>query len=318
MSGITHGRRVSLVLGAGGARGYAHLGAIDVLRERAYEIVAVTGSSIGALVGGVLAAGELEAFSEWALSLHTPDIVRLMDVSRTRSGVMRAARVLDRVRELVGDRRIEKLSIPFTAVATDLFARREVWFQRGPLDVALRASIALPGIFTPVALNGRVLVDGGLLEPLPVAPAAANPADLTVAVSLSGERDLLGPAEDATSDPGHLDEWVAHFRRGAAQAFGGIGDQEPAEEPNDSAASELPANLTGLDVVTYAYEAMQGVIDRYRLAGFPPDVLITVPKDACRTLDFHRASEMVELGRKLTAEAIDAFEAGQPPTTGPE
>ncbi len=307
---MTRRRRVSLVLGAGGARGYAHIGAIEVLHERGYEIAAVTGSSMGALVGGIFAAGKLEAFADWALSLHLHDVVRLADVSLTRAGVMRAERVLDRVRELVNDNRIEDLRVPFTAVATDLLAGREVWVQRGPIDVAIRASIALPGIFTPVTLNSRVLVDGGLMEPLPMAAAAAVPADLTVAVSLTGQRDPSGPAAHENADPGRLDDWVFHFRRGAAQAFGAVDDQDPAApQTPDKLDSELPVKLTGLDVITYAYEAMQGVVNRYRLAGFPPDILITVPKEACRLLDFHRAAAMVELGRELTAEALEAFEA---------
>jgi NTE family protein len=311
---MTHKRRVSLVLGAGGARGYAHIGAIETLHERGYEITAVTGSSMGALVGGIFAAGKLEAFADWALSLHQRDVLRMADISLARSGVMRAERVLARVRELVGEQRIEDLAVPFTAVATDLLAGREVWFQRGPVDVAIRASIALPGIFTPVSLNGRLLADGGLMEPLPVAPAAASSADLTVAVSLSGERDVSAPAAHATADPGRLDKWVSRFRGGAAQAFGGIGGPAAATETPDTASDELPGGLTPVDVMTYAYEAMQGVVNRYRLAGFPPDVLITVPKDACRTLDFHRAAPMVELGRELTADALEAFEARQAPT----
>ena len=311
---MTHKRRVSLVLGAGGARGYAHIGAIEVLHERGYEISAVTGSSMGALLGGIFAAGKLEAFADWALSLHQRDVLRMADISLTGSGVMRAERVLARVRELVGEQRIEDLAVPFTAVATDLLAGREVWFQRGPVDVAIRASIALPGIFTPVSLNGRLLADGGLMEPLPVAPAAAIPADLTVAVSLSGEREVSAPAPHATADPGPLDKWVSHFRAGAAQALGAIGGPAAATETPDTTPAELPAGLTPVDVITYAYEAMQGVVNRYRLAGFPPDILITVPKDACRTLDFHRAAPMVELGRELTADALEAFDARHAPT----
>ncbi len=281
---MASGRRVSIVLGAGGARGYAHIGAIAVLAERGYEVVAVAGCSMGALVGGIFAAGELDGFAKWALGLHQRDVARLVDVaSPTEPGVVRARRVVDRVRELVGERRIEDLALPFTAVATDLLARREVWFQRGPLDVAIRASIAMPGIFTPVMVDGRLLADGGLLEPLPVAPTAAVPDDLTVAVALDGGRQASGPVA--------VDE---------------------AEGPD-----VLPTGLGKFDVMTYALQAMQDVIGRVRLASFPPDVLVEVPRDACGTLDFHRAETMIELGRTLTVKALDEFEAGPTSTPAP-
>ena len=208
------------------------------------------------------------------------------------------------MRELIDGQRIEDLPIPFTAVAIDLLAGREIWLQRGPLDIAIRASIAMPGVFTPVTLNGRLLADGGLLDPLPVAPAAAFPADLTVAVSLIGERDTSAPAAHETAEPGRLDEWVSHFRRDSA-------DHDELQVPQRTPTGRPGACSTGLDVLNYAFDAMQGVVNRYRLAAFPPDVLITIPKDACRTMDFHRAPELVALGREITGDALDAYEAGQ-------
>lgn len=311
------GRRVSLALGSGGARGYAHVGAIQVLEEHGFEIVAVAGSSMGALVGGLYAAGKLEAYTEWACGLSQLDVLRLLDVSLSAPGAIRAERVLARVRELTGEDRIEELPIPFTAVATDLLARREVWFQRGPLDVAVRASIALPGIFTPTVLNGRVLVDGGLMDPVPIAPTAAVPADVTIAISLGGERTGApdsGPAHES-AEPRPIEEWAERFRRRAAQALetdlarsllARLPSAAPAaEEPVDIAA-EVTAGLTKLEVMNQSLEAMQSLVTRYRLAGYPPDVLVTVPKDACRTLDFHRAAELIALGRRLTTEALEA------------
>ena len=316
---MTSGRRVSLVLGSGGARGYAHIGAIQVLRERGYEIVAVAGSSMGALVGGIFAAGKLDEFSQWALGLSRRDVAKMVDVRLTGPGVMRAERVLQTVRELVGDQRIEDLPLPFTAVATDLLARREVWLQNGPLDIAIRASIAMPGLFTPVMLNGRLLADGGMMAPVPVAPTASVPTDLTVAISLGGEREGAGQSVVRESaDPGPLDDWVARFREGAAQAFGAIIGADPAAPPGAESADppapetdpmELPSGITRSEVLNYSLEAMQEVVNRYRLAGFPPDVLITVPKDACATLDFHRAAPTVELGRELAIQALNDHEA---------
>ena len=300
--------RVALVLGAGGARGYAHIGAIEVLAERSYEVVAVAGCSMGALVGGIFSAGKLDELSDWALGLSQREVLRLVDVSVSGPGVMRAERVLAKIRELVGQERIENLAVPFTAVATDLLGRRQVWFQRGPLDVAIRASISLPGILTPVMLNGRLLADGGLLEPLPVAPTVAVPADLTVAIALSGQRETFGRAVVAESaEPGPLDQWVERFRRGAPQAFHASDDAEDGEAQQEQ-PELLPARLRGPEVMSYALEAMQDVVYRYRLASFPPDVLITVPRDAAGTLDFHLAAPMIELGRALAAQALDEYE----------
>ena len=155
--------RVALALGSGGARGYAHIGVIEVLEERGLDVVSVAGSSMGALVGGVHAAGRLETYAAWARSLRQRDVVRLLDVSLSAAGAIRADKVLARVRDLLGGVRIEDLPIPFTAVATDLAARKEVWFQHGPVDVAIRASIAIPGVVTPVVLNARLLADGGVM-----------------------------------------------------------------------------------------------------------------------------------------------------------
>lgn len=313
--------RVALALGAGGARGYAHIGAIQVLEERGIEIACVSGSSMGALVGGLHAAGRLEEYTAWVLGLTQLDMLRLLDVSLTAPGVIRAERIFGRVDELVGGRHIEDLPIPFTAVATDLLARREVWFQRGPLDIALRASSALPGIFSPVLLNGRVLADGGLMDPIPIGPTAAVPVDATIAIGLGGERDgAAAVAAAETSEPQPVEEWGERFRRGAAQVL----DSDLARSlaarflPGDEAGREAtgppaerspaPPGLSRYEVMNQSLEAMQSLVTRYRLAGFPPDVLVTVPKDACRTLDFHRAASMIELGRTLTAQALD--EAG--------
>ena len=179
-------KRVALALGSGGARGYAHVGIINELRDRGYEIVGIAGSSMGALVGGLQAAGSLDEFADWARTLTQRTMLRLLDPSISAAGVLRAEKILDAVREILGEATIEELPIPFTAVTTDLIAGKSVWLQRGPLDDAIRASIAIPGVIAPHVLDGRMLADGGILDPVPMAPIAAVNADLTIAVSLSG------------------------------------------------------------------------------------------------------------------------------------
>ena len=315
-------KRIAVALGSGGARGYAHIGVIEVLEERGFEIVSIAGSSMGALVGGLRAADRLDEYTEWARSLTQFDVLRLLDLSLSAPGAIRAGKIFVKVRELLGDVLIEDLPIPYTAVATDLLNRKEVWFQRGPLDVAIRASVAIPSIITPLMLNGRLLADGGLMNPVPIAPTASVQADATVAVSLNGEHAMSH--EDApaleSAEEGPVDEWVERFRRGASRLldgdmvrslvsrFGSGGDTTP--EPDVEPAELLPAGLGKFDVMNLSLEAMQSVLTRYRFAGYPPDVLVSVPKDACRSLDYHRAADMIELGRTLTIEALDR--AGMP------
>lgn len=288
-------QRVALALGSGGARGYAHIGAIEEIQARGHEIVAIAGTSMGALVGGLAAAGQLEPYTAWARSLTQSHVLRLLDPKWSAPGAIRAQRIFGQVEQILGDQLIEDLPIPFTAVATDLHARREVWFQRGPLTSAIRASIAIPGVITPVEMNGRLLADGGLMNPVPIEPTAAAPADLTVAISLSGSRQ---PQEQSTparepAEPTWREELVDRVRRSVGR---------PAAEPEPvSLLDELRIS----DVVGLSMDAMQGLIARYRMAGLPPDVLVTVPASAARSLEFHRAAEMIELGRRLTAEALD-------------
>ena len=184
---------VSLVLGSGGARGLAHIGVIHELEKLGYKIRSITGCSVGSLIGGFYCAGKLDVFEEWVCNLSEWDVVRFLDISLTaRNGVVKGDLIMNTLRDLIGDQRIEDLPIPFTAIATDVVDRKEVWLSKGSLFDTVRASMTIPGVFTPKKINGRVLVDGGLLDPLPSAPATSDGTDLTIAVSLSG-RDLKEP-----------------------------------------------------------------------------------------------------------------------------
>ncbi|UDY22950.1 patatin-like phospholipase family protein [Nocardioides sp. Kera G14] len=301
--------RVALALGSGGARGYAHLGAVEEIRSRGYEIVAVAGTSMGAVVGGLVAAGKDEEFADWASSLRQRDILRLLDPKWRAGGAINASGVMAELSGLVGDQTIEDLPIPFTAIATDLESRREVWFQSGPLVKAIRASIGIPGMFVPVAWNGRVLVDGGLLNPLPVEPVVGVDADFTVAVSLQGARAGRGNRGTVVEDAGEVtaDEDGTGVLHRLLGAFGRSATPDDQMEDADLTTETRPVtDLRVTDVLALSWDAMQEMIARYRLAGQPPDVLVSVPADAARTLDFHRAAEMIDLGRKLAAEALDA------------
>jgi NTE family protein len=319
--------RVALALGSGGARGYAHIGVIEELEERGFRIVGIAGTSMGALVGGLHAAGRLDAYTDWVRTLTQRDVLRLLDPAFLGPGAVRAEKILARVTELVGDTRIEELPVPFTAVATDLSAHKEVWFQRGRLDAAIRASIAIPGLITPVVMNGRLLADGGLTNPIPVVATAAIPADVTVAVALSEEHITTsgwpgtpspaqtGTLTEAEEQPDPASGWRnRELMRTLTSWLDNIRGQDPdpaqhPRHPGDDAREPLfetlPPGLRARDVVDLALDTLRSVVAKYRLAGYPPDVLITIPRSACGTMDFHRADEMIALGRDRTREALD-------------
>ncbi|KUI19088.1 esterase [Mycobacterium lehmannii] len=319
------GKRVALALGSGGARGYAHIGVIEELQDRGYEIVGIAGSSMGALVGGLHGAGKLDEFSDWAKSLTQGAVLRLLDPSITAAGVLRATKILDAVRDILGEVRIEDLPIPYTAVATDLIAGKSVWLQRGPVDAAIRASIAIPGVIAPHVLDGRLLADGGILEPLPMAPIAAVNADLTIAVSLAGSEagGSEEPAEPAGQGQRATTEWLARVWRSTASLFesnamlnrtGSGPEDDPAggdseEELVDATkeASVVP-KLGSFEVMNRTIDIAQAALARHQLAGYPPDMLIEVPRSACRSLEFHRAAEVIDIGIELAAAALDAFD----------
>jgi NTE family protein len=324
------GNRVALALGSGGARGYAHIGVISELRERGYEIVGIAGSSMGALVGGLEAAGKLDEFASWARSLTQRALLRLLDPSITAAGVLRAERFLGAVRDILGEVRIEDLPIPYTAVSTDLIAGKSVWLQRGPVDAAIRASIAIPGVIMPHVFDGRLLADGGILDPLPMAPIAAVNADLTIAVSLSGS-EAGGRYEPIQSEPRATTEWLTRMWRNTtalldtnaarsvldtptAQAmlsrFGSGSDEaDPGDELVDSANEVSVPKLGNFEVMNRTIDIAQSALARHALAAHPPDLLIEVPRTACRSLEFHRATEVIDIGHELAARALKTLEA---------
>ncbi|MGM0767520.1 MAG: patatin-like phospholipase family protein [Pseudomonadota bacterium] len=345
------GKTVALTLGSGGARGYAHIGAIEILQERGYEIIAISGCSMGALIGGMYGAGKMKDYKDWVTGLGQFDVLRLLDVTFSSIGAIRGEKIFSVVREMLGDTRIEDLPIAYTAVATDLLAHKEIWFQEGPLDQAIRASVAIPGVVTPLVLNGRVLVDGALLNPLPIIPTISSHADMVVAVNLSGEDDRRHRIPDAAfSDTGDADEWVNVIRDKASRWFdwdaiktfttkkGGAAGDTPedkiskAVEQNQTAkrppenrsvvtdkepdeAAQIPETIDWdklgigkFDVMNLTIETMQSALVQYKIAGYPPDLLVNVPKNACRSYDYHKAPELIQLGRERMAAALDRYE----------
>ncbi|MGA9335991.1 MAG: patatin-like phospholipase family protein [Rudaea sp.] len=349
---------VSLVLGSGGARGYAHIGAIEELLAQGYDIRCIAGSSMGALVGGVYAAGKLDAYRDWVLTLQRFDVLRMLDWTFRGGGLIKGNRIIEKLRELIGDVRIEDLPLSYTAVAVDLRAQREVWFSRGSLFEAIRASIAIPAVFRPHHYQGRTLVDGGLLNPVPVTPTLRDLTDCTIAVDVNApaqtrsDGGLLHPAaaeltpiDDGSSDPGHESDVAARSSLAQSNAFATeldtnefVTDEGLANEsaPGESAIIELPtikrsyrqvvADFFGrlkvrrgdkpalsadpglLEAFALSLDAVQETVTRFKLAAQPPDLLVSIPRTACAFYEFHRAAELVELGRERTRAALRNFE----------
>lgn len=282
---------VSLVLGAGGARGLAHIGVIEELCARGYRISSIAGASMGALVGGIFAAGKLPAYREWVERLERFDVLRLLDFTWRGAGMIRGERVISTLRELVGDHRIESLPVTYTAVAVDIDAEREVWLTQGSLFEAIRASIAIPGIFTPMELHGRRLVDGGLLNPVPVAPTLRDLTDLTVVVNVNAvgggaprlPRDVHAAEDGPDEAAGSL--WLRRLRRRRRRRQG------------------------TMELLARSLDLMMQSITRHRLAGHHPHLLIEVPRDAASFYEFWRAAELIELGRRRARELLERYPA---------
>jgi len=322
---IGPGSRVALALGGGGARGYAHIGVLRELQERGYEVAAVSGTSMGAVIGGLHCAGRLDAYVDWVAGLSQRDVIRLLDPSIKAPGVIRAEKVMGRVAAILDGARIEDLPIPYTAVATDLIAQKEVWFQQGLLATAMRASVAIPSLIAPVLVDGRLLADGGLMNNLPIAPLTPIRCDGLIAVSLSGPRRAPAPVPQgpvASVEPAERVRRVVSQLRdqdvvrslatrlgvdlGRDLAHEGAGDSaDIGMEASGALEAQIPTGLRTRDVIELSIQTMQRLITRYRLSAYPPDLLIEVPVDACGTFEFHRAAEMIELGRHCARQALD-------------
>ena len=301
---IERGEPVALVLGAGGARGLAQIGVIEAMQARRMRIVAVAGSSSGALVGGLFAAGQLGMFREWLLSMSRTDMLRLLDPVFGQPALFEGTRLMAALRERTGDIRIEELPIDFTAVAVDLLRQREVWLRDGDLWDAVRASIAIPGVFTPHPVNGRELVDGGLLAPLPIAATRLSDAHRLVAVDMNSWPDNPpgNPAEPEAEEPRIGDEAPAHARLldWIEQRF--HRGRDAAAAPGDT--NGHPYGL--IDLMARSLDTMQAQIARVQMALDPPELVIRIPRDACQFYEFWRARELIAIGRAEADKALDA------------
>ena len=265
--------KISLVLSGGGARGYAHIGVIEELKSRGFEIMSISGTSMGAVVGAVEACGALQRYKEWVMSLDFLDIFKFYKPPFKLDG----NKIINKLKEIAGECKIEELPVKFTAVATDLTRKKEIWLQKGDLWTAVKASSAIPGVFEPVELNGRILVDGGVLNLMPVAPVMSDMSDLIVAVNLYGEERILNidiPSEIKKKQTILEEVWRKIFSQKE-------------------------------DVLTQSINLMMEAIFRYRRAEYTPDIEIKIPQNIAKWYDFHKAPELIEIGKLITKESLE-------------
>jgi len=289
------GKDISLVLGSGGARGLAHIGIIHWLNENGFKIQSISGCSMGALIGGIYAAGKLDDFEHWVRAITKVEIIKLLDLSWSSSGLVKGDRIINTLTGLVGDQVIEDLPVTFTAVAADIVSEKEVWINNGRLFDAIRASISLPLFFTPFRRNGLDLIDGGVLNPVPIAPTFSDSTDLTIAVNLGGMVDTEEVIE-RTDSSDNKDKSV--FSEAVTDYVGRL---------TDSIAGGVNQDWGAYDIANQAFDAMQSTIARQKLAAYPADANIEIARNACGTLEFERASEMIDLGYAKAEESLRSF-----------
>jgi len=285
---------IGLALGGGAARGWAHIGVIRALEEAGVKPDLVCGTSIGALVGAAYATGELDRFERWVVDLGIREVVRFLDLSLS-GGLLKGQRLMQFFRRTFEDRHIESLPLPFGAVATALTSGAEVWLRDGSVVEAVRASIALPALFTPANRNGDLLVDGGLVNPVPITLAKAMGAEVVIAVDLNS--DLLGRyfRNDPQSDSSEVSEDARpELLRKLRSGFGQL-------LPARSTASPTPSLI---EVVASSLNIMQVRITRSRMAGDPADVVIAPRLAHLSLMEFHRGQEAIDAGRRAVASAL--------------
>ncbi len=285
---------IGLALGSGSARGWSHLGVLRALEAEGVKPDIIAGCSMGSLVGAAAASGYLAPLTDWALSLKLPEVVSLVDFS-WRGGFVKGDKLIQFFSKNFIDRDIESLKVGFGSVATDMVSGKEIWLTKGSVEDAVRASISLPGILTPLVRDDRALIDGGLVNPVPITLCRAMGADIVIAVDLCSDMvqgaawhsELEEMFNPKPAEPNWTDKFFSHLKRN------GNGDEKPE--------IVAPSMLT---VLNATLNIMQDRIARSRMAGDPPDVLIVPRVRKIGLMDFHRAAEALQEGEEAVARAL--------------
>jgi len=288
------GKKVALALGSGGARGIAHIGVIRELIKYGFEISSISGTSMGALVGGIYAAGKLDEYESWMRSLNKRNVFNLVDFTLSTQGIIKADRVLKEIQKFIPDRQIEELPVRFAAVTTDIKNREEVVITKGSLFEAIRASISIPLVITPVKKNDTLFVDGGVLNPVPVNRVSRQPDDILIAVNVNAYIPYQKPAE-IVPETGSVEQLISarltSFQNKLESLF-----------PTNKKESTGYLNLVG-----DSSNLMLTQITKLTLELNPPDLLIEISRHSCGTFDFYKAQELIDLGEKTTIECLSKW-----------
>lgn len=289
-------KEISLVLSGGGARGIAHIGVIEELEERGYNINAVVGTSMGAMVGGIYALGKMEEFKNWLFTLDRLKVFRLVDLTLSKQGLIKGDRVFQAMKEFIPDKKIEDLRIPYKAIATDIIHKKEIVFDKGELFKAIRASVAIPTVITPVSYKKEeLLVDGGVLNNIPLSHADIKENELLIASNVNASIEAYHPPKSKKEEEkedfiyqNKLMEWYDHLFKQ---------DEKSGEE-----------KMGYFDLINNTINLMQQKYDQVILDMYKPDVLINISHESCGTFDFYKAKEMYLIGRHQAKKYLDEFE----------
>ncbi len=287
--------KISLVLSGGGARGLAHIGAIEELLAMGYEIVSVTGTSMGAVVGAAYALDKLTEFKEWMLTLDRLKVINLLDFSFSTQGLVKGDKVFNTMKTITMDANIEDLRIPFTCVSVDIINREEIVFKKGNVFDALRASASIPTVFMPIKKGKKLLVDGGVLNNLPVNHATRIEGDILIAVDVNAQVPVIDPfpnKKEADKEQSIYMKKMKEFQEQLQKIV-------PRGNKNDS--------LSYFDVINKTISVMINKIAQNTLDEYPPDIKINIAKETCNIFDFYRAKELIEIGRIATRDTIKSI-----------
>jgi NTE family protein len=284
-------QKVALVLGSGGARGIAHIGVIRALIHQGFEISSIAGTSMGAVIGGVYAAGKLDEYENWMRSLSKLDVFNLVDFTMSTQGIIKADRVLKEIKKIVPDQNIEELPVRFAAVATDILKREEVVMTEGSLFEAIRASISIPLVITPARKNETLFVDGGILNPVPVNRVFRQPGDILVAVNVNAFLPYEKPAE-SPHESSHFEQLYS------GKLFDFHAKLEKLFPPSKKESTGY------FNLIRDSSSIMLAQITRLTLEMHPPDIYMEISRHSCGIFDFYKTQEMIELGEKVALESL--------------
>jgi len=291
-------KNVALVLGSGGARGLTHIGVIEELEHQGYSISSISGASMGSVVGGVYAAGHLPEFKKWICNLDRLGVYSLMDFTLTTQGFIKGDKVFNEIKKFVELQKIEDLKVPFVAVAVDIQGGKQHVFNSGDLFTAIRASVAIPSVLTPVYLNDAIFVDGGVMNPLPMDAVKRNKNDIMVAVDLNGPGPYKSKKQLNKEREKELKTEKSRWDKALANVFSDF-----------LKSSDKKKKHNYFDILTGSFDLMQSRFTEVLLKEYKPNILVSIPKSAADTFDFFRAEELIEYGREQAKSAIKLFES---------